>query len=115
MDLVNLAVTLLSGLAGGNLAGAGLKEKSLGTAGNSVVGAIGGGAGHWILQLLGVLASATTTAAANGSLPVPGTEGLDIGALIGSVVGSGAGGAILTALVAFLKNMLQESGNSSDK
>lgn len=112
MDLLNLAITLLSGVAGGNLAGAGLKEKSLGTAGNSVVGAVGGGAGHWLLQLLGVLASTAGTAAASGAVSVPGTEGLDIGALLGNIAGSGVGGALLTAAVGFLKNMLQESGHS---
>lgn len=111
MDLVNLIVTLVSGIIGGNLAGAGLKDKSLGAAGNSVTGAVGGGATNWLLHLLGVLASTgATAAAASGTLPVPGSEGLDIGALLGNVVGSGAGGAILTAIVAFIKQALQQSG-----
>lgn len=118
MDLLNLAVTLISGIVGGNLAGVGLKDKSLGTAGNTVAGAVGGGAGHWLLQALGVLAStATTAAAASGTLPVPGTESLDIGALIGNILGSGAGGAVLTAIIGVLKQFLQEggSGPSSEK
>lgn len=113
MDLVNLAITLLSGVAGGNLAGVALKEKSLGTAGNSVVGAVGGGTGNWLLHLLGVLATTASTAAASGTLPVPGTEGLDIGALLGNIAGSGAGGAILTAIVAILKQFFQDKGSSS--
>lgn len=108
MDLVNLAIALLSGVAGGNLAGAGLKEKSLGTAGNSVAGAVGGGVGNWILHLLGVLATTATTAAANGTLPIPGTETFDIGQLVGNIVGSGAGGAILTAIIGFIKHAIEE-------
>lgn len=116
MDFMNLAVTLISGIVGGNLAGIGLKEKSLGVGGNTVVGAVGGGAGHWLLQALGVLATtAATTSAASGTLPVPGTEGLDIGALVGNILGSGAGGAVLTAIIAFLKQFLQEGGSGSSE
>ena len=62
MDLLSLVITIVSGIIGGNLTGLGLKDKSLGPAGNSVTGAVGGGAGNWILHLLGVLASAGTTA-----------------------------------------------------
>lgn len=117
MDLTTLVITLISGIIGGNLAGVGLKEKSLGAGGNSIVGLIGGGAGHWLLQALGILASTATTAATSGTLPVPGTEGLDISMIIGNILGSGVGGAALTAIVAFLKQFIQEggSGTSSEK
>ena len=42
MDLI---IQIIAGLVGGNAAGAGLKNLSLGTAGNSVAGAVGGGLG----------------------------------------------------------------------
>jgi uncharacterized membrane protein YeaQ/YmgE (transglycosylase-associated protein family) len=55
MDIVPLLISLLSGAVGGNVAGAALKDQSLGTLGNSLAGIIGGGAGSTILQALGML------------------------------------------------------------
>ena len=52
---MSLIVSLISGAAGGNVAGALLKDKSLGTVGNSLAGILGGGAGAGILQALGML------------------------------------------------------------
>ena len=54
MDMVSLLISLLSGAVGGNVAGAALKDQSLGTVGNSLAGILGGGAGSLILQALGV-------------------------------------------------------------
>lgn len=45
-------VSLLLGAAGGNIAGYLLKNKSLGTLWNSVVGILGGGIGGFVLRLL---------------------------------------------------------------
>lgn len=45
-------------------------------------------------------------AAAEGTAPAAG--GLDIGALVGQVVGGGAGGAVLTLIVGVIKNMMQK-------
>ena len=42
MDIVGLIIQLIAGAVGGNVAGAALKEKSLGSTGNSIAGAIGG-------------------------------------------------------------------------
>ncbi len=39
---MNMIIQIIAGLVGGNAAGAGLKNLSLGTAGNSIVGAVGG-------------------------------------------------------------------------
>ena len=47
-------VSLLLGAAGGNVAGYLLKNKSLGTLWNSVVGILGGGIGGFVLGLLNV-------------------------------------------------------------
>jgi hypothetical protein len=95
--MLEIIISLISGALGGNIAGAVLKNFSLGTALNAVVGILGGGLGG---QLLGL-----------GAGPVMGAEGagLDIGALISNVVGSGAGGGILMVVVGLIKNMLNKS------
>ena len=50
MDFVSLIVSLVSGAVGGNAAGAVMKDKSLGTVGNSIAGVLGGGLGGAILD-----------------------------------------------------------------
>ena len=55
MDIVSLIISLISGAVGGNIAGAAMKEKSLGVLGNSIAGIVGGGIGCWILSAMGVL------------------------------------------------------------
>jgi uncharacterized membrane protein YeaQ/YmgE (transglycosylase-associated protein family) len=45
MDVTSLIVELISGAVGGNVAGAAIKEKSLGAVGNSLAGIVGGGFG----------------------------------------------------------------------
>lgn len=95
MDM-DLIMQLVAGLVGGNAAGAGLKNLSLGTAGNSVVGAAGGGLAGLVLGMLGV-----DPAAAAGAV-----EGMDVGSIVQSVLGGGAGGAVLTAIVGMIKKAL---------
>ncbi|MES2817310.1 MAG: hypothetical protein V4720_20565 [Pseudomonadota bacterium] len=93
---MELIIQIIAGLVGGNAAGAGLKNLSLGTAGNSVVGAVGGGLGGLLMGMLGGDPAAAADAAG----------GLDIGALVQSVAGGGVGGAILTAIAGMLKKAL---------
>ena len=50
MDITSLIIEAVSGAVGGNVAGAALKEKSLGLIGNSLAGVVGGGLGGTILQ-----------------------------------------------------------------
>ena len=52
MNITSLIIQLISGAAGGNAAGAMLKQFSLGPVGNSILGLIGGGVGG---QLLGIV------------------------------------------------------------
>ncbi len=92
MDLVSVIVSLASGAVGGNAAAAGLKNANLGTIGNSLTGALGGGVASAMLPSLLGLAS--------------GQGGVDLGSLVGSVVGGGAGGAVLTAIVGLIKNAI---------
>ena len=85
---------LFSGAAGGNIVGGFLKNFNLGSVGNSLAGFVGGGVGSLIIgNLLG--------------LPMP-ASGVDPdgAALLGLVLGGGAGGGILTIIVAMLQKAL---------
>lgn len=97
MDVLSLIIQLIAGAAGGNIAGSILKGKSLGGAGNSIAGAIGGLVLGQIVERLthGAVSADTVAAAANG---------LNIGSIITNLISSGAGGAILAAIVGLIKN-----------
>lgn len=104
MDIVQLIISLISGVVGGNIAGAAMPEdKNLGALGNSISGLFGGGIGGYILKALGVLATAGTATAATGAAP-----GLDIGSLLANIGGSGVGGAVLMIIVSLIKSALQK-------
>ena len=97
MDIIGLIIQLVAGAAGGNAAGSALKDKSLGTTGNSIAGAIGGLIlAQVIHRFTGVSVSPDAAAAAASSL--------DIAGLVKDVIGGGVGGAILTAIVGIIKN-----------
>ena len=87
--LLELILSLAAGAAGGNLAGALMKNFSLGTLWNSVVGIIGGGLGAQILAVLGVV-----------------TGGGDIGSIIGALLSGTAGGGVLLAIVGAVRKMM---------
>lgn len=86
-------MNLIGGAVGGNVAGALLKDLSLGTLLNSVVGIVGGGLGGQILGALGILGG-------------DGGSAMDIGNIIGNVAGSGVGGGVLLAIIGFIKNAM---------
>ncbi|MGI9201921.1 MAG: GlsB/YeaQ/YmgE family stress response membrane protein, partial [Woeseiaceae bacterium] len=67
---------------GGNIAGALMKDKSLGMLWNTVVGVVGGGVGSQVLGALGVL---------------------DGGGMIANIGGSTVGGALLLFIVSLFK------------
>jgi uncharacterized membrane protein YeaQ/YmgE (transglycosylase-associated protein family) len=98
--IIGLIISLISGAVGGNIAGAVLKDQSLGALGNTIAGLIGGGVGGQILSALGLFGSA---AVAGAGAPA---GGLDIGSLIGNIAGSGVGGAILMMIVGFIKQIM---------
>jgi uncharacterized membrane protein YeaQ/YmgE (transglycosylase-associated protein family) len=50
MNIVSLIIEVISGAVGGNVAGAAMKDNSLGTMGNSIAGIVGGGLGGTLLQ-----------------------------------------------------------------
>lgn len=89
---INLIISLISGAVGGNVAGAALKDQSLGTLGNSLAGILGGGAGSMILQALGMLS-------ASGG-------GLDLGAVLGNLASGGVGGGLVMIVIGLIKNAL---------
>lgn len=111
MDIVNLLITLASGLAGGNVAGAAMKDNGLGTVGNSVTGLLGGGAANFLMQALNILGSAGVGAAAAHAAPdaAHAAGQMDLASIITNIAGSGVGGAILTAVVGLIKNSMNKA------
>ena len=93
MDIVSLVINLISGAVGGNIAGAVMKDKSLGPLLNSVVGVLGGGAGAGVLKMMGMAVN---------------EGGLDIQAVLTSVASGGVGGGILLVIVALIKGHDEE-------
>ena len=94
MNIISLIIEAISGAVGGNVAGAAMKEKSLGTVGNSIAGILGGGAGGMILQAI-----------MGGSAP-PGGGSLDLTTILSNVAGGGVGGAILMAVIGLIRNQM---------
>lgn len=96
MDITHLIVELVSGAVGGNVAGAAMQDKSLGTIGNSIAGIVGGGIGGTILQT--VMGSAAV-----------GGGGMDMQSILANVGGGGVGGAILMIIVGIIKQKMAGS------
>ncbi|MFA6301871.1 MAG: hypothetical protein WC627_01895 [Legionella sp.] len=95
MDIVGLITNLVSGAIGGNVAGAGLKEKSLGTLGNTIAGLVGGVAGDFILKAVGILNTLGLGDMTLGSLTAQAGTGL-------------ISGGVLTAIVAMIKSAMNK-------
>jgi hypothetical protein len=94
-SLISLLISLVSGAAGGNIAGALFKNLNLGTLWNSVSGILGGGIGA---KVLGALIPALAV----------GSGGLDLGSILGQVAGGGVGGGILMAIVGFIRKAMSK-------
>lgn len=90
--LLPLIIQLVSGAAGGNVAGKLLKDASLGTVGNSIAGIVGGGLGGQILAMLG--------------MDFSGAGGTDIAGILGSLAGGGVGGGALMAIIGMVKKAM---------
>ncbi len=97
MNIISLIIEAISGAVGGNVAGAAMKENSLGTVGNSIAGILGGGAGGMILQSI------------MGSSSPAGGGSMDMTTILSNVAGGGVGGAILMAVVGIIKNNMAKS------
>ena len=90
---MDLFIQIIAGVIGGHAAGAVIKDCTVGAIGNTIVGAIGGVIGSLLLQ-----AAVPALAGSPGSV--------DIGALVGQVIGGGVGGFLLTVIAGGLKWML---------
>ena len=84
-SLLPIIIQLVSGAAGGNIAGALMKNLSLGTAGNSIAGIVGGGIGGQLLSMIGA-------------------GGMD--GIVGSLASGGVGGAVVMAVVGVIKKAM---------
>jgi hypothetical protein len=102
--IVGIIIQLIVGAVGGNAAGSAARNYSLGTTGNSIAGAIGGVILSQVLAGMGIGSPGMGTAAD----PAVAGGGLDIGTLITQLIGSGAGGAILTLIAGVIRNMTQK-------
>jgi uncharacterized membrane protein YeaQ/YmgE (transglycosylase-associated protein family) len=86
-QLIPLLTNLATGAVGGNVAGAALKDKSLGFSGNTISGLVG--------ALLGSTVGASQLAVIASALGLPGMSG--------DLATSGASGAIAMAIFTYAK------------
>ncbi len=91
MEILPLIIQLASGALGGNLAGKLMKNMSMGTLWNSVLGILGGGLGGQILGSLGMAAE---------------TGSMDLAGIVSSIAGGGVGGGALMAIIGLVKNAM---------
>jgi uncharacterized membrane protein YeaQ/YmgE (transglycosylase-associated protein family) len=90
--IINLLVQLISGAIGGNAAGKVNPSFNLGALVNTIVGAVGGVGGGWLISTL-----APALAAAEGA-------GIDVAGIATQAVGGGVAGLVLTAIIGAIKN-----------
>jgi len=95
--MIGTLIGLASGALGGNVAGALMKNSSMGTLWNSVAGIAGGGLGSTLLGMLGM--GAASGAAASGGMP-------DIGTILQMVGSGGVGGGVLMAVIGLIKKAM---------
>ena len=103
--IVPILVQLVGGGVGGNVIGQLAKSLNLGTAGNTIVGAIGGIAVTWLAGMVpgldGLVGAAAGAAGTAG--------GLDLGALVGQGATGLVSGGILTAIAGFIKSSMAKA------
>jgi hypothetical protein len=95
---MEMIISLIAGLVGGNVGGVAAKNLSMGPIINSVIGAIGGLGGGQLIDMLG---GADAVAAAAGSM--------DMGALLGQAGAGGVGGLVLTLLAGMVKKAMAKA------
>ena len=89
-----LIIQLLSGAAGGNLAGSLMKGSSMGTLWNSVAGIAGGGIGGTLLAMI------------PGMGDMAASGGMDVAGILSSVAGGGVGGGVVMAVIGMIKKAM---------
>ena len=101
--ILGYIIELIAGAVGGNVTGGLAKNLSMGRAGDSIAGAIGG---LVLSQIIGHLGGGGAEMAATADAATV-TGGFDIGALVGQLVGGGVGGAILQLIAGFVMSKLR--------
>jgi hypothetical protein len=91
--MTDLIVQVIAGALGGTGAGAVLKDLSMGKGGDAITGAIGGGVVGQIL---------------NSVLGGGEVAGMDVASVVKDIVGGGVGGAVVMALIGFLRNAMMK-------
>ena len=97
-QIIPLLVQLIGGAAGGNVAGALLKNLNLSALLKTVLGAIGGVGGGQLASVLGILQAVLGDQMGTG------------GEIAGNAGASAIGGALLTAIVGFIKQAMDKKG-----
>lgn len=93
MDIMGMLVNAVSGAVGGNATGLAWKDKSLGAIGNTIAGLVGGAAGNYILQAVGVLSSM-------------GLADMTAGSIASQAGVAAICGAVVTAIAGFIKSKM---------
>ena len=83
--LIPILIQIISGAIGGNIAGALMKNISLGTIGNSLAGIVGGGLGGQILGMSGAASA---------------------GGIITEILSGGVGGGVLMMIIGFIRKII---------
>ena len=97
MNIMALLIQLASGAAGGNLAGALLRQFSLGPAGNSIADIVGGVSGGQLLHMINTTSAGTAA------------SGLDIGSIVSNLLSGRVGGCLLMVIVGIIKSTIAKS------
>lgn len=95
---VSIPIALISGAAGGNIAGGVLKPLNIGLVGNTIFGTIGGFLGLQVAEMvLGDLSTVSLREGANAST------------VVAVILASAAGGAVVTALAGIVRNKMNRA------
>ena len=92
-----LIIQLISGAAGGHIAGKIWKGFSMGALGNTLAGLAGGAAGGWVFDMMGL--------GPGNSMPAGTENGPGLEALLGSLAAGLVGGGLTTAVIGGLRSM----------
>ena len=97
---MEMIISLIAGLVGGNISGVAAKNLSLGPILNSVIGAIGGLGGGQLIDMLGGSDAVAGAAEAMGG---------GLGEMLGQAGAGGVGGLVLTLLAGMIKKAVAKA------
>lgn len=106
MEIVSFLISLISGAVGGNLAGSAMTQKNLGVLVNTIAGLVGGALGGYILQAWALYSQFTGTG--DAATTAAAAQSLDLSSILANIGAGGGSGAILTALITFIKGAMDK-------